>query len=179
MLYGLIKQGMKCTGVFQIHAQTLGTLCVSALLSVHCSLIWRSTCTWRSTTCIHSWISAVIFLIEWISYYVLRRLYLKKIWRVNCFVFFFKFLSCAECSMNVHKRCHSRVPHDCGIDKNKLAQLLGGLGYSPSMLSRGSRSPSITPVRRRRFNQLLFFVASVEVGNSWQSCKDPLRQRGT
>ncbi|XP_065174535.1 calcium-independent protein kinase C-like isoform X2 [Sycon ciliatum] len=58
-------------------------------------------------------------------------------------------MRCTECKMNVHRRCHERVPRNCGVDNNKIAQALGDMGFQPSMLgpSGSARSRnSITPV---------------------------------
>ena len=44
--------------------------------------------------------------------------------------------------MNVHKRCAKNVAPNCGIDRNKLADMLAEIGYSPDSLTQTTSKKS-------------------------------------
>ena len=48
-------------------------------------------------------------------------------------------LQCTLCNMNVHKRCAKNVAPNCGIDRNKLAEMLAIIGYDPSSIQTASK----------------------------------------
>eukprot|EP00112_Aurelia_sp_Birch-Aquarium-sp1_P011542 Seg2425.4 transcript_id=Seg2425.4/GoldUCD/mRNA.D3Y31 product="Protein kinase C epsilon type" protein_id=Seg2425.4/GoldUCD/D3Y31 len=53
-------------------------------------------------------------------------------------------MKCKSCEMNVHRRCHTLVPNNCGIDLAKMAKQLAELGLSGDKLNRdNSKSRSV------------------------------------
>ncbi|CAG2182116.1 unnamed protein product, partial [Oppiella nova] len=48
-------------------------------------------------------------------------------------------LKCAECDLNVHKRCQTNVANNCGINAKVLADALQGLGISGEKLNKSGK----------------------------------------
>ncbi|XP_075257299.1 calcium-independent protein kinase C-like [Convolutriloba macropyga] len=58
-------------------------------------------------------------------------------------------LQCTLCNMNVHKRCAKNVAPNCGIDRNKLADMLAEIGFNPdpqTKMKSSKRPPPGTPL---------------------------------